>query len=65
MSILTSVLAEEMDFNDIDDLKLESKPTKQFPGTKQYPQAEQTAWAPAKFDNGKWACNHKCKDKTT
>ncbi|KAL9104182.1 MAG: hypothetical protein Q9163_000834 [Psora crenata] len=22
------------------------------------------AWSPEKLDNGKWACNHKCKDKT-
>ncbi len=23
----------------------------------------QGAWAPEKLENGKWACNHKCKDK--
>ncbi len=24
---------------------------------------EQTAWNPEKLENGKWACNHKCRDK--
>lgn len=22
-------------------------------------------WEPRRLDNGKWACNHKCKDKTS
>ena len=26
---------------------------------------EQTAWNPERLENGKWACNHKCRDKTT
>ena len=25
---------------------------------------ERTKWNPEKLENGKWACNHKCKDKT-
>lgn len=24
----------------------------------------QSVWRPEKLANGKWACNHKCKDKT-
>lgn len=54
-----------MDFNDIDDFASESRPTKKSLGLKQDACTEQNAWAPEKLDNGKWACNHKCKDKTT
>ena len=56
---------KEMDFSHIDDFDPRSKQGKlkqirlsKAPGT------EKTAWNPEKLENGKWACNHKCKDKT-
>ncbi len=26
---------------------------------------DENSWSPKQLENGKWACNHKCKDKTT
>lgn len=28
------------------------------------PDADLEGWEPTQLGNGKWACNHKCKDKT-
>ncbi len=54
---------EGQDFQDIDDVL----PTNQSKSVKEEPEnksrLEQPNWAPEKLDNGKWACNHKCKDK--
>jgi len=65
MNVLMESPVEKMDFNDIDDFESGSKRTKKGQGTKQHADAEHTAWFPEKLDNGKWACNHKCKDKTS
>ena len=56
--------AEEADFTRIDDFDQELPPRKKTLKDYMRPDIEQTAWNPEKLDNGKWACNHKCKDKT-
>ena len=52
-----------IEFEDIDNFYFGSKHTWKAPGPKQA-NTKQTAWNPERLDNGKWACNHKCKDKT-
>lgn len=62
------VLAETEDFVDIDDLDL-SDSLADKPGQKRRKTSNQTRWniewQPHQFANGKWACNHTCKDKTS
>ncbi len=57
---------KEMDFSHIDEfdptwkqgrLKSSVQKSKET-GTKHI------TWNPKRLENGKWACNHKCKDKT-
>ena len=54
---------ESQDFRDIETLlpTEQSKFTKE--GREQDSRFENTAWTAEKLNNGKWACNHKCKDK--
>ena len=58
-----------MDFSHIDDFDPRSEQGKvkqlrpSLVGSKAAGN-EQTAWNPERLENGKWACNHKCKDKT-
>ena len=52
-----------MEFNDIDTFDLGPKQTTQALGARKQANTEQ-AWHPEKLENGKWACNHKCRDKT-
>ena len=60
---------KEMDFSHIDEFDSRSKQGK-FKQLKsgvlesKANKTEHTAWNPEKLGNGKWACNHKCKDKT-
>ena len=53
-----------MEFNHIDNFDLGSKRAIKAPGTEKQVNTEPTTWNPEKLQNGKWACNHKCKDKT-
>ena len=46
-----------LDFNHIDDYDVD-----QGKATRVHVLPD---WSPIKLDNGKWACNHKCKDKTS
>lgn len=60
---------QEMDFSHIDEFDSRSKQGKfkqLKPGVLESKanKTEHTAWNPEKLGNGKWACNHKCKDKT-
>ena len=62
-------LVEDMNFCHIDDFDLRSKQRKlkqlkQCPLESMASVAEETAWSPERLDNGKWACNHRCRDKT-
>ncbi len=59
--VLMEASVEELDFNDIDTFDTGPNTTMK---ARQRIDAEQTGWIPEKLDNGKWACNHKCKDKT-
>ena len=58
-----------MDFSHIDDFDPRSKQGKlkqlrpSLVGSRATGN-EQTVWNPERLENGKWACNHKCKDKT-
>lgn len=64
------VLAEDNGFANIDDFdnegqtgtKGQKKPAKQ---SKRNQSTPVTDWEPRQLDNGKWACNHACKDKTS
>ena len=58
-----------MDFSHIDDFdprlkQVKSKQLKPSVLESKASKTEQTAWNPERLGNGKWACNHKCKDKT-
>ena len=57
---------KEMDLNHIDDFDAGTKQRKlmQFKPSVPERKAEQIAWRPERLENGKWACNHKCRDKT-
>ncbi len=50
---------KDMDFSHIDEFDSISRQGK----LKQVSGTEQTAWTPERLENGKWACNHKCKNK--
>ena len=56
------------EFNDIDSYtgNLQQNITKSNSGPKRalLVDCDETKWHPKQLDNGKWACNHKCKDKT-
>lgn len=58
------------DFNDVDALVEDAASkrgnTKPHAGPKTTLPIDRdnTTWNPPQLDNGKWACNHKCKDKT-
>lgn len=60
---------EEMDFDHIDDFDAGTKQRKLTQLKPSVPESkatgtEQIAWRPERLENGKWACNHKCRDKT-
>ena len=63
----TLVQAEGDGFLDIDDFEIDSKPPKQPLKKKQKTAAATTEdeWVPEQLPNGRWACKHSCKDKTT
>ena len=56
-----------MDFCPVDKCNLTTELAKQIldPNSRRrkQPDNQQDSWVPEKLDNGKWACNHKCKDK--
>jgi hypothetical protein len=52
-----------IEFEDIESFDPKSKQRRIAPGSKQV-NTEQTVWNPERLGNGKWACNHKCKEKT-
>lgn len=55
-----------MDFSHIDEFDPSSKQGKLKPSVREskVTGSEQIAWNPERLENGKWACNHRCKDKT-
>lgn len=57
---------KEMDFSHIDEFDPESTQMRPKASAQENKAAgtQQTAWNPERLENGKWACNHKCKDKT-
>ena len=63
----TRYTAEEIVFSHIDDFSPVSTERILKPSVRGSKAAgtEESAWSPERLENGKWACNHKCKDKTT
>lgn len=57
---------KQMDFSHIDEFepRLKQRKLKQDVRETKASRGEQNAWNPEMLENGKWACNHKCKDKT-
>lgn len=57
---------KNMDFSHIDEFDPGSKQSRLKPRVheRKATGTEQIPWNPERLDNGKWACNHKCKDKT-
>lgn len=60
--------ATQLDFHPIESF--ERKDNSQFARTKMrniqprdQVDADVREWVPTQLENGKWACNHKCKDK--
>ena len=64
------ILVNAMDFNHIDSFeeRCEQQPWPAKAQITDYTQSNQTEndgqWNATRLENGKWACNHKCKDKT-
>ena len=59
-------LVEEMSFSHIDefDPRLKQMKLKSNPVEYKAAETELSTWIPERLENGKWACNHRCKDKT-
>lgn len=59
-------VATGLEFNHIDHLSthLNRPKTSAQTQSRNRTSAAQPGWNPERLDNGKWACNHKCKDKT-
>ena len=57
---------EDMDFQHIESVAARSRrqQTKSDLSSGETAATGGTAWNPEKLENGKWACNHKCKDKS-
>lgn len=57
---------KQMDFSHIDEFepRLKQRKLKQDVRETKASRGEQNAWNPEMLENGKWVCNHKCKDKT-
>lgn len=55
-----------MDFNHVDTFEKSTmlQPQSQLAVSQRYAAEDDIAWNPKQLENGKWACNHKCKDKT-
>lgn len=69
LSVSTALMlhaVKEMDFNHIDEFDPEPTQRRPKPSVQENKATgtQQTAWNPERLENGKWACNHKCKDKT-
>jgi len=56
-----------VDFRHVDNIATGSlgRKSRSNPQEQKVANAEGNVWNPERLDNGKWACNHKCKDKTT
>ena len=57
---------KEMNFSHIDEFDPRSKQVKlkSNPVENKAAGTELSTWIPERLENGKWACNHRCKDKT-
>lgn len=58
-----------LDFDDVEnfqgsgDTRDAPKKAQRNPGIGGEERFDHQEWAPVQLENGKWACNHKCKDK--
>ena len=63
--LLTEGLADELEFKDIDILDPVSRSSAVGASVLHSNRKEGGRdWKPQRLENGKWACNHKCRDKT-
>ncbi|KAL8939030.1 MAG: hypothetical protein Q9216_003579 [Gyalolechia sp. 2 TL-2023] len=67
--VICYVMCDEIDFSNIDTFETdtESKENQKYARSKPRTGlniANDQDWVPTQLANGKWACNHKCKDKT-
>ena len=58
-----AVSVDDIGFRDVDSVVSQPGNTLPIARSKKQADTEQKAWNPEKLENGKWACNHKCKDK--
>ena len=59
------LIAEGRDFKDIEYFMPNGRSNLTKYGQGKDADNEKVPWYPKKLENGKWTCNHKCKDKTT
>ena len=60
--------AAGIEFNNIDSIVMGSYPFRanlSSMRSQKTANTKETPWIPEKLENGRWACNHKCKDKVT
>ena len=61
--------ADDVDYHDVEDYSRKSPRRSHQTSQKSHPSVQHRQskakqdWEPTRFGNGRWACNHKCKDK--
>ena len=61
--LLTAASVDDIGFRDVDFVASLLEHTLPTTRNKKQADTEKMSWNPEKLENGKWACNHKCKDK--
>lgn len=61
--LLITASVDDIGFRDVDSVVPLPEPRLLITRNKKQADTERMAWNPEKLENGKWACNHKCKDK--
>ena len=61
--LLMAASVDDIGFRDVDSVASLPEHTLPIPRNKKQADTEKRSWNPEKLENGKWACNHKCKDK--
>ena len=54
---------DDIGFQDVDFVASLPEHTLPIERNKKQADTEKPSWNPEKLENGKWACNHKCRDK--
>ncbi|MCJ1284418.1 Sec63 [Xylographa opegraphella] len=56
--------ANELDFTDVDTFDFKRQQVATTESIKAPKDIQEHEWEPQRIENGKWSCNHKCKDKS-